>query len=53
MIFSYLPYVDIQFIIILIMSETGYSEVPGLISAFIPEYKQEHYHLHGRNIENW
>lgn len=35
------------------MPETGYSEVPALISAFIPEYRQEHYHLHGRNIENW
>lgn len=35
------------------MTESSYSEVPELISAFIPEYRQEHYHLHGRRIENW
>lgn len=35
------------------MTETSYSEVPGLISAFIPEYREEHYHLHGRSIEHW
>jgi hypothetical protein len=34
-------------------SETPYSEVPELLSAFAPEFREEHYHLHGRNIENW
>lgn len=34
-------------------AETNYSEIPQLIAAFAPEFKKEHYHLHGRNIENW
>jgi hypothetical protein len=35
------------------MTETSYSEVPELISAFIPELREEHYHLHGRRIDHW
>jgi hypothetical protein len=34
-------------------AESPYSQTPELITAFLPEYKTEHYHLHGRNIENW
>lgn len=34
-------------------SESAFTEVPEMFAAFAPEYKKEHYHLHGRNIENW
>ena len=34
-------------------SESPYSEPPKLLAAFAPEYQTQHYHLHGRNIENW
>ncbi len=34
-------------------SDSAFSEVPELLTAFAPEFRTEHYHLHGRNIENW
>lgn len=33
--------------------ESAYSEVPEMVAAFAPEYKTEHFHLHGRSVENW
>lgn len=34
-------------------TDSAFSEVPELLAAFAPEFKTEHYHLHGRNIEHW
>ena len=32
-------------------SESQFLETPAIISAFAPEYRKDHYHIKGRNVD--